>query len=552
MNKTETDRTMVLKQIIFLLIVVLALLLVLGLLLSRAAIAGESAQPGAPVSLSTMQDRSDRDRALREAAERRYLKRRGENHIHRENGDVRVLADETIDGHLVVTRGTVTIAGRVTGSVLAIRGDVLVESTGEVLGDVVSIGGQVERRSNSRVFGDIVETSARYLNVRDDEYRHERYYDERRDRRRRQDRRQWHDNWEDDFNEKIHYNRVDGLFLGGAMPRRYDRRYLANIDVFGFGGYAIKSKRWQYEAGAEFYFGRAFRLALGGEVYDFTDTQDEWIIPELENSLAAALINEDFRDYYRRDGFSFYLSQNLGWPLKLTAAYRNDHHFDLEKKTDWSLFVNKKEFRPNPPITPGKMISYLGRIDLDTRDHKDHPRRGWLISLEGETSRPEFESEFDFDRILADIRRYQPIGYGKNLDLRLRAGSAQGILPAQYLFDLGGISTLRGFRFKEFTGDRMVLANVEYRLNAGASRLHGIPVIEDLDLILFFDAGYTWFAEDNSAVDKSFDFLTADKLKTNVGISVTDSDGQVRLNFAKRTDVSGKDVAVTFRLNRDF
>jgi hypothetical protein len=547
MNKMVTDQTYK-KQLIFLLITVLALLIIFGLLLSRVAKAGESCPPASP----SIQEREDRDRAVREAAERRYLKRRAENHVRREIGDCTISTGEILDGHLVVTRGTVTVAGKINGSLLVIYGDALIDSTGEVLGDVVSIGGQIDRRSNSRIFGDIVETSARYLKEDESEIHRDRYEEKGREWRRDQERGRWHEDWEDNFEAKIHYNRVDGLFLGGELPRYYSRRYSVNIDVFGFGGYALKSKRWQYEAGAEFYIGRSFRFILGGEAHDLTDTQDEWIIPELENSLAAALINEDFRDYYRREGFSLYASQNLGWSLKLTATYRNDNFFALPNQTDWSLFANKKRFRINPAIDEGKMISYLGQITLDTRDHREHPQRGWLISLEGETSRPEFDSDFDCDRFIVDVRRYQPIGYGKNIDLRLRAGSARGVLPEQYLFDLGGISTLRGYRFKEFTGDRMVLANVEYRLNAGASRLRNIPVIEDLNLILFFDAGYAWFAEDKTAADKSFDYLTTDKLKTNFGLALTDHDGQVRVNFAKRTDVGGKDMVVTFRLNREF
>jgi hypothetical protein len=550
MNKTVTDR-MVMKQIIFLLIVIFAFLLIFSLLLSRAAAAGELKNPGEGSSVFWVQERNDRDRAVREAAERRYLKRRAENHIRRERGDYNVFAGETLDGHLVVTRGTVTVAGKINGSLIVIYGDALIDSTGEVLGDVVSIGGHIDRRPNSRIFGDMVETSARYWHDKEDDWRRDRREKAREDRWQ-QDRYRWREIWENDFEAKIHYNRVDGLFLGGELPRTYSWRYPVNLDVFGFGGYAIRAKRWQYQAGAEFYIGRAFRFIVGGETHDFTDTQDQWIIPELENSLAAALINEDFRDYYRRDGFSLYLSQNLGWPLKLTAAYRNDQHFDLKNKTDWSLFVNQKKFRANPAILPRKMISYAGQISLDTRDYKDHPRRGWLISLEGETSKPEFDSEVDFDRLLVDVRRYQPIAYGKNVDVRLRAGSARGFLPEHYLFDLGGISTLRGYRFKEFTGDRMVLANIEYRMNAGATRLHDLPVIQDLNLVLFFDAGYVWFAEDKSAAEKSFDYLTSDKLKTNVGLALTDEDGRVRLNFAKRTDVGGKDVVVTFRLNRDF
>jgi len=545
---------MVMKQIIFLLIAVMALLLVFGLIISRA-VAEEMPSLKNSVPDLTAQERDERDRRLREAAERRYLKDRDESRIRREVGNYALANGVTLDGDLVVTRGTVTIAGKVNGSVLVIRGDALIDSTGEVLGDVVSIGGHIDRRPHSRVFGDMVETSSRYLIEDDDnEDRRERVEneEEREDRwHRRSRRRQWEEYWEDSFKAKIHYNRVDGLFLGGELPRIYNRIPI-NIDFFGLGGYAFSSKRWHYQAGAEFYAGRDFRFILGGEAHNLTDTQDGWIIPEEENSIAAVLINEDFRDYYRRNGFSIFAGQHLGRSVKLLAEYRNDVHSSLPNETDWSLFVNKKRFRPNPAVDEGKMISYAGQFTFDTRDHQRHPDRGWLIAVAGETSRPEFDSEFDFERLLVEVRRYQPLGYGKNFDIRLRAGTGQGVLPQQYLFDLGGISTLRGYRFKEFTGDRMVLANVEYRMNSGASRLHDIPIIKELNLILFADAGLAWFAGDKTAPENSFDSLTWDRLKTDVGLALTDRDGQMRLNFAKRTDAGGKDLVVTFRLNREF
>jgi hypothetical protein len=541
---------MIMKQIIFLLIAVLALLLIFGLLISRAAAAGEHPSIKNPAPDQAAQERDDRDRKLREAAERRYLKDREESRIRREVGNFALAAGVTFDGDLVVTRGAVTIAGKVNGSVLVIRGDALIDSTGEVLGDVVSVGGRIDRRPNSRVFGDMVETSPRFL-IEDEEEKRLDGEEEREHRWRRSGRRyRWQEDWENNFKVKIHYNRVDGLFLGGELPRFYSNMPV-NIDFFGLGGYAFSAQKWRYRAGGEFYVGRSFRFILGGEAHDLTDTQDGWIIPEEENSLAAALINEDFRDYYRREGYSLFAGQHLGRWLKLLAEYRNDIHRGLPNETDRSLFANKKKFRRNPAIDEGRMISYAGQITFDTRNHQRHPDRGWLIAAEGETSRPEFDSAFDFDRLIVDVRRYQPLGYGKNFDIRLRAGAGRGVFPRQYLFDLGGISTLRGYRFKEFTGDRMVLANVEYRLSSGSSRLHHIPVIEEFNLILFADAGLAWFA-DGAAPEKSFDSLTWSKLKTDVGLALTDREGQVRLNFAKRTDAGGKDVVVTFRLNRDF
>jgi len=542
MNETDTDR-LVMKQLIFLVVAVLALLLVFGLLFSRAAVA---------------QDREDRDRELRRAAERRYLKQSDASRLRRETGNYAVANGVVFDGDLVVTRGTVTIAGKVNGSVLIIRGDALIDSTGEILGDIVSVGGRIDRRPNSRVFGDMVETSPRYLVEEDDPENHAKRDERDREEKKRAPRwnpdrvrRRWQHEFDTSFDAKVRYNRVDGLYLGGELPRKRFHRGL-DIDFFGFGGYALKGKTWQYQAGTDLSAGGAYRFAVGAELHDFTASQDEWIIPEEENSLAAALINEDFRDYYRRDGYSFFAAQHLGRWMKLTAEYRNENHLSLPNKTDWSLFANKKRFRANPAIDEGKLVSYWGQIKFDTRDSESHPRRGWFMTIEGETSRPDLNGEFDFDRVLVDLRRYQPMGYGKTIDLRLRAGTGRGELPQQYLFDLGGISTLRGYRFKEFTGDRMVMGNLEYRLNSGSSRLHGIPLVKEFNLVLFADAGLAWFADDNSAPDKSFDALNWRDLKTDVGVALTDRDGQVRLNFAKRTDVGHQDIVVTFRLNRDF
>ena len=50
----------------------------------------------------------------------------------------------------------------------------------------------------------------------------------------------------------------------------------------------------------------------------------------------------------------------------------------------------------------------------------------------------------EFKRYLGDLRRYQPVGRGTRVDMRLRIGTAYGRLPSQFLYDLGGLSTLRG------------------------------------------------------------------------------------------------------------
>ncbi len=538
MPETVTNRTM-LKQLLFFIVVIVSLLLLMSLLLSDQARAQVTWREDRREPRDDSFNDRDCNARLQEHAERMYLKKRDALSLSRFTGDFELGAELTQDGNLVVAEGDATIAGKVMGTVLVICGNVKLRETAVIEGDVICIGGHIERARGSQVVGDQIEASPRSL-AQTPRTRRDRAHSWKSYRRR----------YAPAFEGKAHYNRVDGLLLGIALPPRYTGN--SGLEVFGFGGHAFAGKKWQYQIGGELYLGENWRTLVGIEAHDHTATEDEWLIPTDENSLAAAFINEDFRDYFRREGFSAYFSQSLSENAKLTAGYRRENLLSLPNETDWSLFVNRKQFRVNPLIHDGRLASYFAQGVWDTRNHRAHPDRGWRIQIEAEFSRPNLESAYDFDRVLIDLRRYQPLGEGRNFDLRLRAGSARGFLPEQFLFDLGGISTLQGLRFKELTGDRMLLGNVEYRIDAGRSRLGDIPLLGELNLILFADAGLTWFAHDRAKLTSSFDYFTFDKLKTDLGLGLTDEDGRVRLNFAKRTDQGGEDVLISFRLNRNF
>ena len=98
----------------------------------------------------------------------------------------------------------------------------------------------------------------------------------------------------------------------------------------------------------------------------------------------------------------------------------------------------------------------------------------------------------------------------------------------------------------------MVLINLEYRLCSGRGILPDIWPLKHTNLIFFVDSGLTWYAEDNSQLLAGFDNHTWSDLKTNIGIALSDRQGRVRLNFAKRTDIGSKPVIITLRLNRAF
>lgn len=357
--------------------------------------------------------------------------------------------------------------------------------------------------------------------------------------------------WEDSRSYELRYNRVEGLFFGLRLPKDY-RQGRPGPALYGSVGYGFESKGWRFQLGLERSFFDEFRFLLGGEIHDLTDTEDHWIIPTDENSLAAFLFHEDFQDYFRRTGYSTYVSQNITDYLTLRAEYGQDEYKNMRRTANWSLFGNKKRFRDNPVIDEGKMKSIVGKIIVDSRDRTVAPHRGWYIQLMGEFAGRSLGGDFGFNRYIVDLRRYQPLGFHETLNFRIRIATADALLPDQKLFDLGGISTLRGYRFKEFTGDRALLANVEYHFRPTKDWAWDLWFLDEFDLILFADTGVAWFATNSSDPIQSFQDITLSDLKTNIGIAFSDSDGKVRINFARRTDSSGAPLVVTFRINRPF
>jgi len=193
----------------------------------------------------------------------------------------------------------------------------------------------------------------------------------------------------------------------------------------------------------------------------------------------------------------------------------------------------------------------LTTLCFDTRNHYKNPDQGWLATIFIEYTPKDFlnqTDDLDFKRYIIDIRRYQPLSQGQNLDLRLRLGESDATLPKQKLFDLGGISTLRGFEFKEFTGDRMLLGNLEYRVDwSEAAWKSDLFILDEVTLIFFIDSGLAW-----NKNTKDFQNLSWKDFHTDVGIAISNWDGSTRLNIAKPTNQNSNEVKITFRISRPF
>lgn len=553
------------RKMLFWLWITFAIVILFTLLLSNRSFAHDN---------DYYENLSSRERSIAHRMENKYLGR-NKNNVLRFKGDASIDDDERIDGDVLILDGDLKIDGEVDGDVLAIFGDIDLGSSAYVKGDVISVNGKVWSDDDSDVRGDIVVTN---IPIDDQD---EGVTIKKREKRNYHKKSAKKESWPDDSNEVVYadYNRVDGLTLGMQFPQR---GWWANKDhhfaMLGKGGYSFASKRWQYQLGLERWTSGDFRFSIGGNIYDMTDTQDRWLICDNENSLAAFFIKEDFRDYYNREGFSLYAGQNFGKRIKITGSYQDDNFRNIGKQTNWALFGGKKDFRQNPLALPFEYMQANGfdaplniksvsaKLTLDTRNNRNRPSKGWFINAFAELANEQFDNAYSFERYIIDVAHYFPLSWDEHITMHLRGGTSTGILPPMYWFDLGGISSLRGMRFKDMTGDRMVLGNMEYHLRAGDGNFLG------MDLILFIDSGLAWFANeempgianawpvdaelqaaaDETAPEDSFDQLKWTSLRTNVGIALASPDGDFRINFAKRVDKSGQDVIVTFRICQPF
>ncbi|MBD3386956.1 BamA/TamA family outer membrane protein [candidate division KSB1 bacterium] len=492
-------------------------------------------------------------------------------------GDVEIKPDEEINGDIVLQQGTLWIKGKVDGSVLVINGDAELDSTARIDGRVLAINGKVWVKKGAVIAGDIMEMTDGEL-VEGEAPWYSQEDEENGDDRRYHDYPRYDDC--DSFECQpiwIDYTRVDGLTLGMQKVEEYHRRHRHQVQLFGRAGYSFVRKEFQYRAGLKRYFGYSGSFALGAEFYDQTETEDRWIITDMENFLAASLIREDFRDYYHQQGFRLFLNNEFGRHSFVQFAYANEAFSDLGIKSRWSLFGGDKRFRSNPPALFRGFVSddgdsvlnirsWQGRLCIDSRNDRDFATRGIYFQAIAQMVTENLESDIAFGRYIADLRLYQSLGWHERLAFRLRVGTSTGMLPPMYWFELGGVSTLRGYEFKEFAGNRMVLANLEYSINTDGFFIDG------LNLIFFVDSGHAWFVsgtdprghqewplqptvmESSESLDitSGFDRLDWSSLHTNIGFALAGEDDDWRINFARRTDYDGADFVITFRLNQSF
>lgn len=341
------------------------------------------------------------------------------------------------------------------------------------------------------------------------------------------------------------YNRVEGFVLGiRRLP--LDWSDYEQGRVYGQIGYAFSLEDVRYEVGAETKLNHSYRdgdfdLKLGGAYRKNTTTRDLWKSSWAENTLAAGLFRHDFFDYYETEGWTAYAVGKLTPYLQFGVGYRDDEYRSLQRETTWSLFGGDA-FRLNPSIQEGQMRSVVATLEGGRiRGYRYQPA-GFAFRFEAEFGKG-LGGDFSFNRYVGDIRTYARMSRHTGLSLRIRGGYADGNVPVQKAFTLGGVGSVRAYSQNVFYGTRMLLANVEYTLYRPD---FFDDLFEDLAVFGLFDAGWTNTAGVNE-VDLDDVFSAA-----GFGVSLDDRNIRLEIAWPLKDLGMGTEPSVWLRLNPTF
>ncbi len=414
-----------------------------------------------------------------------------------------------VRGNALCIGNELVVEGEVNGNVVSLFGDVRLMSSAVCQRDVLAIGGSVQKHRLARVNGTYQSTDAWH-----------------------QVKARYHRKSQDDksavqLGVGVDYNRVNGLLIMPEITFQSEEKFMPKF-YFKY-GYGFASNRSVYQLGIEQKLFDYNQTKLGGSVYRLTKTEDNWISDSSENSFYAVLAKEDFRDYYGAEGGNIYVEQHLGFAHTFRAEYSYESLSWLPAHTGlWSLFGGDKRFRENFSSVDAPRRNAVSDYDKSEAvvkasyvfntvedERGELARAGWVGGVQYEHSSSRLGSDFAFDRFIVELRRYQPLTYMQNFNVRLMYGGANGNLPLHRWFYLGGIRTLRGYDIKQFYGSRMAMANCEYVVDFPRT---------SVGLAILFDIGKTGWESD---------FLSKGEWRGDVGIGVR-FDDWLRLELTRQ------------------
>lgn len=261
-----------------------------------------------------------------------------------------------------------------------------------------------------------------------------------------------------------------------------------------------------------------FDWNFGGTTSYSLNFQEPWLM-NTPTSFDIGLYNKtsDSSDSTKGDYEEHRQGGSISFGHALSEEWYGKGSLKLESSTlNWKSTDYQIDGKQKPLVDESNNLHSLTlKVSRDTTNQPFNPTTGAIDTLELEYAGRALGGDVNFTKYNLDLRRFYP-GFKNNQAwaLRLKTGIGDGNLPELEKYRIGGAETLRGYKSGTFSGNDMLLLNLEYRF----------PIADKFTGVLFADSGNTWNSLDEVNLGEMHYSLGA-------GVRMNTPIGQVRLDY---------------------
>ncbi|MGE5588684.1 MAG: outer membrane protein assembly factor [Clostridia bacterium] len=237
---------------------------------------------------------------------------------------------------------------------------------------------------------------------------------------------------------------------------------------------------------------------------DWDEGRYDWIIPGEHPEKVT--YSEQRRGGSVSLGRPLNLDTRVSLSLRIDATRLTPLPKDGESEAGWTWLDGRDP--------SGETRSVTLSLVNDTRDHYMNPTSGSFKQVSAEMAGGVLGGDYTFGKYQAEGSVYREVFRNQVVALHLATGLSTGTLPPHEQYRIGGSESLRGYDYGEFYGDKMILANLEYRFR----------IIKGLQGVVFADTGATWLKDQPVSLA---DLSTG----AGVGVRIDTPIGMLRIDY---------------------
>ena len=458
--------------------------------------------------------------------------------------DVTIDSSEIMDYNIRILGGELNVYGKVEGQITVIGGDVHIFSSAVINGKIVAIGGDVQTDEGAQINGKIVEASLDQGLIYRETFTDSAESGEKNFRISTFSRRS-SDGWVHPQPEIFEYNRNEGLRFV-PLNWNWDHGDKSLIRLSFSLGYRFSSDEFIGRTTLESSLLKNRSTTLFASGFKTVRTDDEFRLPEKENSWAGFLGRQDFFDRWDETGFEAGFGIDFSH-LKVKGKFVRAKQSEIPVDQDLWSFTNESSVLRNNPFMVKTDVEYLEGVTAFRTASYSPLKTGFAILSEVDMTLKKNDSTLADPslRLLNIAMANWEVSKGVVLRNRLILGMGSESLPIYRQFGIGGLGSVSAHDYKSQLGNHMAQINTELVFTEEFTDTRFM-------VKLFYDGGMAYNSPD--LVDMKPISERSDTLLQSAGIGFGWDDGdklKMGFNFAKQLG-SDSPIESTIRLNFNF